>query len=151
MYMHSWPARHDNHNLIILVIVDHYHTEHVCILTTITNILILLPITIYYYSHHIIIYAHHNIIMTCTCSSAATIYMARTGSTAPFIVMETDILSNGMPSKRICQPLENIHHSQADYSWGYTTLQYDTAAIYMYMCVYYTLSCAWTLHNYTNF
>ena len=33
-----------------------------------------------------------------TCSSAATINMAITGSTAPFIVMETDILSNGMAS-----------------------------------------------------
>jgi len=36
-----------------------------------------------------------------TCSSAATMYMARTGMTAPFIVMETDILSNGIPSNRV--------------------------------------------------
>ncbi len=27
-------------------------------------------------------------------------YMASTGSTAPFMVMETDILSRGIPSKR---------------------------------------------------
>ncbi len=33
------------------------------------------------------------------CSSAATMYSARTGSTAPFIVMETVIRSSGMPSK----------------------------------------------------
>ena len=36
-----------------------------------------------------------------TCSSAATIYIAKTGKTAPFIVMETDILSKGMPSNNI--------------------------------------------------
>ncbi len=35
------------------------------------------------------------------CSSAATIYMAITGSTAPFMVIETDILSSGIPSNRI--------------------------------------------------
>lgn len=39
--------------------------------------------------------------MFLTCSSAATMYMANTGKTAPFIVMETDILSNGMPSNSI--------------------------------------------------
>lgn len=33
------------------------------------------------------------------CSSAATMYSARTGSTAPFIVIDTVILSSGMPSK----------------------------------------------------
>lgn len=32
------------------------------------------------------------------CSSAATMYSARTGSTAPFIVIDTDILSSGIPS-----------------------------------------------------
>ena len=41
--------------------------------------------------------------MFLTCSSAATMYMANTGKTAPFIVMETDILSSGMPSNNICQ------------------------------------------------
>ncbi len=35
------------------------------------------------------------------CSSAATMYPASTGSTAPFMVMETDIWSSGIPSKRI--------------------------------------------------
>ena len=35
----------------------------------------------------------------CTpCSSAATTYSARTGSTAPFIVIDTLIWSSGMPS-----------------------------------------------------
>jgi hypothetical protein len=33
------------------------------------------------------------------CSSAATTYNASTGRTAPFIVIETDIFSSGMPSK----------------------------------------------------
>ncbi len=33
------------------------------------------------------------------CSSAATMYRASTGRTAPFIVIDTDILSSGMPSK----------------------------------------------------
>ena len=32
------------------------------------------------------------------CSSAATTYSASTGSTAPFIVIDTDIWSSGMPS-----------------------------------------------------
>ena len=32
------------------------------------------------------------------CSSAATMYSASTGSTAPFMVMDTDIWSSGMPS-----------------------------------------------------
>ena len=32
------------------------------------------------------------------CSSAATTKSARTGSTAPFIVIDTDIRSSGMPS-----------------------------------------------------
>ena len=59
---------------------DHYHTITMC------------PLPCIY-----IIHEH----VTCTCSSAATMYMARTGSTAPFIVMETDILSSGIPSKRI--------------------------------------------------
>ena len=35
------------------------------------------------------------------CSCAATMYIAMTGSAAPFIVMETDILSSGMSSNRI--------------------------------------------------
>ena len=35
------------------------------------------------------------------CSSAATMKKARIGITAPFIVMETDIWSSGMPSNRI--------------------------------------------------
>lgn len=35
------------------------------------------------------------------CSSAATMYIASTGSTAPFIVIETDIFPSGMPSNRI--------------------------------------------------
>jgi hypothetical protein len=34
------------------------------------------------------------------CSSPATMKHANTGSTAPFMVMETDICSSGMPSKR---------------------------------------------------
>ncbi|QYC41069.1 hypothetical protein Nocox_17285 [Nonomuraea coxensis DSM 45129] len=33
------------------------------------------------------------------CSSAATMYNARIGRTAPFIVIDTDMRSNGMPSK----------------------------------------------------
>ena len=33
------------------------------------------------------------------CSSAATTYSARMGSTAPFMVMETLMRSSGMPSK----------------------------------------------------
>ena len=32
------------------------------------------------------------------CSSAATMYSARTGSTAPFMVIDTLIRSSGMPS-----------------------------------------------------
>ncbi len=35
------------------------------------------------------------------CSSAATTYPASTGSTAPFIVIDTLTLPSGMPSKRI--------------------------------------------------
>ena len=35
------------------------------------------------------------------CSSPATMNIASTGITAPFMVIETDILSSGMPSKRI--------------------------------------------------
>ena len=35
------------------------------------------------------------------CSSAATMKAASTGSTAPFMVMETLILSSGMPANRI--------------------------------------------------
>ena len=35
------------------------------------------------------------------CSSAATTNIAMIGSAAPFIVIETDIFSSGMPSKRI--------------------------------------------------
>ncbi len=35
------------------------------------------------------------------CSSPATTKAASTGSTAPFMVMETDIFSKGIPSKRI--------------------------------------------------
>ena len=35
------------------------------------------------------------------CSSAATTYRASTGSTAPFMVIDTVILSNGMLSNRI--------------------------------------------------
>jgi len=35
------------------------------------------------------------------CSSAATIYSARTGSTAPFIVIDTDIWSSGMPENSV--------------------------------------------------
>ncbi len=35
------------------------------------------------------------------CSSAATMKPASTGSTAPFMVIDTLILSSGMPSKRI--------------------------------------------------
>jgi len=35
------------------------------------------------------------------CSSAATMKKARMGMTAPFMVMETETLSRGMPSKRI--------------------------------------------------
>ena len=32
------------------------------------------------------------------CSSAATTYSASTGSTAPFMVIDTDIVSSGIPS-----------------------------------------------------
>jgi hypothetical protein len=39
--------------------------------------------------------------LSCPCSSPATMKFARTGITAPFIVIETDTLSSGMPSKRI--------------------------------------------------
>ena len=35
------------------------------------------------------------------CSSAAAMYIASTGSTAPFIVIDTDISSSGMPSKSV--------------------------------------------------
>ena len=35
------------------------------------------------------------------CSSPATMKQASTGSTAPFMVIETDICSSGMPSNRI--------------------------------------------------
>ena len=35
------------------------------------------------------------------CSSAATMYIAITGSTAPFMVIDTDIRSSGIPSNRI--------------------------------------------------
>ncbi len=35
------------------------------------------------------------------CSSAATMNSASTGSTAPFIVIETLIVSSGMPSNRV--------------------------------------------------
>ena len=35
------------------------------------------------------------------CSSAAMTYIARIGSTAPFIVIDTLIRSSGMPSNRI--------------------------------------------------
>ena len=36
-----------------------------------------------------------------TCSSAATMYIASTGNTAPFIVMETDIFSRGISPNKI--------------------------------------------------
>jgi hypothetical protein len=36
-----------------------------------------------------------------SCSSPATMYIAMTGNAAPFIVMDTDILSSGMLSNRI--------------------------------------------------
>ena len=36
------------------------------------------------------------------CSSAAAMYIARIGSTAPFIVIETLTLPSGMPSKSVC-------------------------------------------------
>jgi hypothetical protein len=39
--------------------------------------------------------------LSCPCSSPATMKFASTGITAPFIVIETDTLSSGMPSKRI--------------------------------------------------
>jgi hypothetical protein len=39
-----------------------------------------------------------------TCSSAATMYMARMGSTAPFMVIDTDILFNGIPLNKIWYP-----------------------------------------------
>ena len=35
------------------------------------------------------------------CSSAATIKSASTGSTAPFMVIDTDILSSGMPENSV--------------------------------------------------
>ena len=35
------------------------------------------------------------------CSSAAAMYIAITGSTAPFMVIETLIWSSGMPSKSV--------------------------------------------------
>ena len=35
------------------------------------------------------------------CSSAATMYIAITGSTAPFMVIDTDMRSSGIPSNRI--------------------------------------------------
>ena len=35
------------------------------------------------------------------CSSAATMYIAITGNTAPFMVIDTDIRSSGIPSNRI--------------------------------------------------
>ena len=35
------------------------------------------------------------------CSSPATMKLARIGITAPFMVIETDISSSGMPSNRI--------------------------------------------------
>ncbi len=35
------------------------------------------------------------------CSSAATMYRASTGSTAPFMVIDTLILSSGMPSNSV--------------------------------------------------
>ena len=35
------------------------------------------------------------------CSSPATMKLASTGITAPFIVIDTETLSSGMPSKRI--------------------------------------------------
>lgn len=36
-----------------------------------------------------------------TCSSAATINIAMVGMTAPFMVMDTDIFSSGMPLNRV--------------------------------------------------
>eukprot|EP00966_Prymnesium_polylepis_P162838 3763576-Prymnesium_polylepis.1 len=36
------------------------------------------------------------------CSSAAATYIAITGSTAPFIVIETDTLSSGMSANSSC-------------------------------------------------
>ena len=38
-----------------------------------------------------------------TCSSAATMYMARIGRTAPFIVIDVEIFFNSMPSKSSCK------------------------------------------------
>ena len=35
------------------------------------------------------------------CSSAATMYSAITGSTAPFMVIDTDIWSSGMPANNV--------------------------------------------------
>jgi hypothetical protein len=41
------------------------------------------------------------IFLSTPCSSPETMKKARIGSTAPFIVMETDIWSSGMPEKRM--------------------------------------------------
>ena len=41
-----------------------------------------------------------NCVSDTPCSSAATMYKAKIGSTAPFIVIETLILSNGIPENK---------------------------------------------------
>ncbi len=45
---------------------------------------------------------------SCPCSSPATMKLASTGITAPFIVIETETLSSGMPSKRSLHVLDRI-------------------------------------------
>lgn len=52
-----------------------------------------------------------------TCSSAATMYMARTGSTAPFIVMETDMVSSGISSNKICTCNKECTCKMANFSY----------------------------------
>ena len=42
------------------------------------------------------------------CSSAATMYIAITGSTAPFMVIDTDIRSSGIPSNRTLHVLDRV-------------------------------------------
>jgi hypothetical protein len=51
--------------------------------------------------HTLSIHSPASLLLSTPCSSAATMKEASTGRTAPFIVIETDILSSGMESKRI--------------------------------------------------
>ena len=52
-------------------------------------------------------------------------YMAMTGSTAPFIVMDVEILFRGIPSKRICKKRNRILEYDSTFVIPFTDMGYS--------------------------